>query len=150
MSLINRSKKEIEASDGHGQIPDKLSIQDALTILNVYGACQDPDDCRDHIERIVKIEQKRLLFKEISESEEDTERRINRYHIMLQNEDSTEIAIDQAVNVLLPDHGQRAFELAVQTCKELGLTHTRIERLHDIAAKLSIDISVATEMIPST
>jgi hypothetical protein len=131
-------------------LPDNLSIQDALTILNVYGACQDPDDCRDHFQRIVEIQQKRPLFKEISEPEESTMQRINRYHVMLQNKDYGEKAIDKAVSVLIPDHRERAFELAVQTCKAIGLTHTRRERLHDIAAKLSIDVSVATEMIPKT
>jgi hypothetical protein len=145
MGLTDRSKEKMEAYDK--SFPDNLSLQDAVTILNVYCACQDPDNCREHFQHIVEIEQKRPLFKEISETEESTMQRINLYHNMLQNKDYTKKAIEQAVSVLLPDHRERAFELAVQTCKAIGLTHTRRERLHDIAAKLSITVSVATEMI---
>jgi hypothetical protein len=149
MGLTKEYKKELDTYDNPYEWLDELSIQEALTILTVYNIDLDPEDHRKDVEQIVVLLQKHQLFKEISEDEQSTLKRINRHLNMMQNEDYVKVATDRAVDILQHRAAETAFKLVVQICKKLGLTEARKNNLNVLAAKLSIGREHAFEIIQS-
>lgn len=149
MGLTEKYKKELEVYDNPDDRLNELSIQESLTILTVYITNLNSEDSQQDVEQIVKLLREHPLFEEISEDEQSTWKRINRYLNMMQDKDYIKEAVDRAVDVLLQKEGETAFKLTVKISKTLGLTEARKQNLRDLATKLSIGGEQALEIIQS-
>lgn len=133
--IRNQTDEEITA---YQQDPfQDLTYQDALTIIAVYAARIDPEDCQQDIRRAAKII---LRHPKFEGREEGISARFNMYVNSMQTVDPLH-ALELAADVLKNSEAKRsAFELAVKVAMTgKVLTEEKRAILEAIAEKLHID-----------
>jgi len=132
MTISDEVKKEMNAYQ-KGPFED-LTVQDALTIIVVYAAQIDPEDCKKDVKRIESILEN---CPEFDEKRKGIFARINTYVNSMQALDP-EQALEIATDVLKKPQAKRsAFEIAFEAAvPDRVLTEEKKGILENIAAKL--------------
>jgi hypothetical protein len=114
-----------------------LTVQEALTIIAVYAAQMDPENCEDDVNRIEAIFEN---YPEFVESKENILKRINKFvNTMLAVDDQLK-AVEIANNVLTPELKKTAFELAVAVAlPDKVITDEKKAVIDTLETMLSID-----------
>lgn len=116
---------------------EDLATQDALTIIAVYAAQMDPEDCQEDIRRAADIIKRRPEFEGCKEG---VLSRFNKYVNSMQVVDPQK-ALELAAGVLKNSQAKRsAFELAAEVAiTGAGLSEEKRGILENVADKLHID-----------
>lgn len=118
---------------------DNLTVQDAFTIIALYVAQIDPENCKADLDRILGYLKKDALF---DENPSDTLARLNKFVNSMEQVNSLN-AIERAGKALTPDMRQKAFMLAAQIGKSTQTSLLETEKiLERLASKLSIDANI--------
>lgn len=134
MSLADDAKKEMAAYQS-GPLED-LTVQDALTIIAVYAAQIDPEDCIEDIKRIEGVLEKCEFC---VEKKEGIFSRINKFANAMQAIDPLKV-VEIAATILKPELKEIAFELAAEVAMQDNvITDEKKEALDTLAACLSLD-----------
>ena len=113
---------------------DDLTVQDSFTIIALYAAQLDPEDCKEDIDTIMAILHGDALF---SEEQTVTRDRINKFQNSMDKVTPLN-AIERATRALTPDLRQKAFMLTTQIVKAIqDIRATKI--LENLATTLSIE-----------
>ena len=124
---------------------DDLTIQDSITIIALYAAQLDPEDCKEDIDRIMAVLKSDTLF---SEEHPITRDRINKFQNSMEKVTPLN-AVERAAKVLTPELRQKAFIIAAQIRKAIQeIRSTKI--LESLATKLSIEKELVEKTIDST
>jgi Pyruvate/2-oxoacid:ferredoxin oxidoreductase gamma subunit len=124
---------------------DGLTVQDSFTIIALYAAQLDPEDCEEDIDRIMALLNSDALF---SEEQLITRDQINKFQNSMEKVTPLN-AVERAAKVLTPELRQKAFMIAAQigkTTQELRCAKT----LKSLATKLSIEKEIVEKTIDST
>jgi hypothetical protein len=142
MTIANEINKEIGAYE-KGPFED-LTIEDALTIIAVYAAQMDPQDCENDVKRIAAIAENHPEF---IKKTKGILARINTYANSMRAMDPLK-AVETAADALNSEQKKTAFKLAVEVAlPEKVLTAEKKAILDNIAAKLSVDREYAQQEI---
>jgi hypothetical protein len=142
MTIANEIKKEIAAYE-KGPF-EGLTIEDALTIIAVYTAQMDPQDCEKDVKRIAAIAENHPEF---VKKRKGILARINTYANSMRAMDPIK-AVEIAAGALNSEQKKTAFKLAVDVAlPEKVLTPEKKTILDDIAAKLAVDREYAKQVI---
>jgi hypothetical protein len=142
MSLSNEIKKELTAYE-KGPF-EELTIEDALSIIAIYAAHMDPQNCQKDIKRIAAIAEQHPEF---LKKRKGIFARINMYVNSMQAMDPRK-AVEIAAEALNPKLKKTAFELAVEVAApNKVLTDEKKPILDDIANRLSVDSEFAHRTI---
>ena len=124
---------------------DDLTVQDSFTIIALYAARLDPEDCEEDIDRIMAILNSDALF---SEEHTLTRKRINKFQNSMEKVTPLN-AVEKATKVLTPELRQKAFMIAAQIGK--AIQEIRFAKiLASLATKLSIEEEIVEKTIDST
>jgi hypothetical protein len=123
---------------------DDVKIQEALTIIAVYAAQMDHQNCEADVKRIEAILESHPLFvarkKEIFSL-------INKFVNEMEVRDPHK-ALEIAVDALTPEQKKTAFELAVEVAlPDKNLTAEKRKMLDTLKDRLSISNELANEVI---
>jgi hypothetical protein len=118
----------------HTGLFDDLTIQDSFTIIALYAARLDPEDCQEDIDRIMAILNSDALF---SVEHPITRDRINKFQNSMENVNPSN-AVERATKVLTPELRQKAFIIAERIDKAMQETRSA-KNLQNLATKLSIE-----------
>ncbi len=124
---------------------DGLTVQDSFTIIALYAAQLNPEDCEEDIDRIMAFLNSNELF---SEEQLITRDRINKFQNSIEKVTPLN-AVERAARVLTPELRQKAFMIAAQigkTTQEIRFAKT----LKSLATKLSIEKEIVEKTIDST
>ena len=124
---------------------DGLTVQDSFTIIALYAAQLDLEDCEADIDRIMALLNSDALF---SEEQLITRERINKFQNSIEKVTPLN-AVERAAKVLTPELRQKAFIIAAQigkTTQEIRCAKT----LKSLATKLSIEKEIVEKTIDST
>jgi hypothetical protein len=141
---------ESEMSDGEkmvfqtGLFAD-LTIQDSFTIIALYAAQLDSEDCKEDIDRIMAILNSDALFSEEHPISRD---RINKFQNSMEKVNPLN-AVERATKVLTPELRQKAFMIAARIAKAMEEIRSA-KNLQNLATKLSIEKEILEETIDST
>ena len=124
---------------------DDLTVQDSFTIIALYAAQLDPEDCKEDIDRIMAILNSDALF---SEEHLVTRDRINKFQNSMEKVNSLN-AVERASKVLTPELRQKAFMIAAQIVKAMQEIRSA-KNLQNLATKLSIEKELVEKTIDST
>jgi hypothetical protein len=154
MSILLEGDNSVENSKGteKGKIVfrtglfDDLSVQDAFTIIALYGARLDPEDCQEDVSKITVFLNDYPIFNEKSS---DTLTRINKFVNAMEQVRSLD-AVKTAAKVLTPELRRKAFMLASEIGMSLKESNIEtVEILKKLASKLSIDAKIVNQTINS-
>lgn len=124
---------------------DDLTVQDSFTIIILYAAQLDPEDCKEDIDSIMAF-----LNSDASFSEEHliTRDSINKFQNSMEKVNPLN-AVESATKVLTPELRQKAFMIAAQIGKAIQeMRYAKI--LESLATKLSIEKEFVEKTIDST
>jgi DNA-binding phage protein len=124
---------------------DDLTVQDSFTIIALYAAQLDPEDCKEDIDRIMTILNSDALF---SEEHPITRDRINKFQNSMEKVNPLN-AVERATKVLIPELRQKAFMIAARIVKMLQEIRSA-KNLQKLATKLSIEKEILEKTIDST
>jgi hypothetical protein len=124
---------------------DDLTVQDSFTIIALYAAQLDPEDCKEDIDRIMAILNSDALF---SEEHLVTRDRINKFQNSMEKVNSLN-AVERASKVLTPELRQKAFMIAARIVKAMQEIRSA-KNLQNLATKLSIEKEILEKTIDST
>jgi hypothetical protein len=124
---------------------DDLTVQDSFTIIALYAAQLDPEDCKEDIDRIMALLNKDPLF---SEEHPITRGRINKFQNSMEKVSPLN-AVERANKVLTPELRQRAFIIAARIVKAIQEIRSA-KNLRNLATKLSIEKEILEKTIDST
>ena len=141
MAVIDKEEKEMAAY--HSGPFDDLKVQEALTIIAVYAAQMDYQDCQADIKRLAAILERHPMFvarkKEISAL-------INKFVNAMKAADPHK-ALNTAAEALTPELKNAAFKLAEEVAlPEKGLTEDKKKMLDTLKARLSISNGSAEQL----
>jgi hypothetical protein len=124
---------------------DDLTVQDSFTIIILYAAQLDPENCEEDIDRIMAI-----LNSDASFSEEHliTRDNINKFQNSMEKVNPLN-AVEKATKVLTPELRQKAFMIAAQIGKAIQEIRS-VKILESLATKLSIEKELVEKTIDST
>ena len=124
---------------------DDLTIQDSFTIIALYAAQLNPEDCEEDIDRIMAI-----LNSDASFSEEHliTRDNIHKFQNSMEKVDPLN-AVEIATKVLTPELRQKAFMIAAQIGKAIQEIQSA-KILESLATKLSIEKETVEKAIDLT
>jgi hypothetical protein len=113
---------------------DDLTVQDSFTIIILYAAQLDPEDCEEDIDRIMG-----LLDSDASFSEEHliTRDSINKFQNSMEKVNPLN-AVEKATKVLTTELRQRAFMIAARIVKATQEMRSA-KMLENLALKLTIE-----------
>ncbi len=124
---------------------DDLTVQDSFTIIILYAAQLDPEDCKEDIDSIMAFLNSDASF---SEEHPITHDSINKFQNSME-EVNTLNAVESATRVLTPELRQNAFMIAAQIGKAIQeMRYAKI--LESLATKLSIEKEFVEKTIDST
>jgi hypothetical protein len=125
---------------------DNLTLQDSFTVIALYAARVDPEDCQAEIRKITALLNDHSIFDEKSS---DTRTRVNKFINSMEQVKSLD-AVQKAAAVLSPELRQGAFMLALEISKSVqeSLVET-VPTLNNLASKLSIDSEIVDQTINS-
>lgn len=124
---------------------DDLTVQDSFTIIILYVAQLNPEDCEEDIDRIMAI-----LNSDASFSEEHLITRDNIHKFQNSMEKVNPLnAVEKATKVLTPELRQKAFMIAAQIGKAIQEIRSA-KILESLASILSIEKEDAEKTIDST
>ena len=129
----------------HTGLFDDLTIQDSFTIIALYAAQLDPEDCKKDIDRIMAILNSDALF---SEEHPITRDRINKFQNSMEKVNPLN-AVERATKVLTPELRQKAFMIAARIAKAMEEIRSA-KNLQNLATKLSIEKELVEKTIDST
>lgn len=123
---------------------DDLTVQDSFTIIILYAAQLNPEDCEEDIDRIMAI-----LNSDASFSEEHliTRDNINKFQNSMEKVKPLN-ALEKATKVLTPKLRQKAFMIAAQIGKAIQEIRS-VKILESLASILSIKEEDAEKTIDS-
>ena len=124
---------------------DDLTVQDSFTIIALYAAQLDPEDCEEDIDRIMAILNSDALF---SEEHTLTRDRINKFQNSMGKVTPLN-AVEKATKVLTPELRQKAFMIAAHIGKATQEIRSA-KILESLATKLSIEKELVEKTIDST
>jgi hypothetical protein len=124
---------------------DDLTVEDSFTIIALYAAQLDPEDCKEDIDRIMAILNSDALF---SEEHLVTRDRINKSQNSMEKVNPLN-AVERATKVLTPELRQKAFMIAARIVKAMEEIRST-KNLHNLATKLSIEKEILEKTIVST
>jgi hypothetical protein len=124
---------------------DDLTVEDSFTIIELYAAQLDPEDCKEDIDRIMAILNSDALF---SEEHLVTRDRINKSQNSMEKVNPLN-AVERATKVLTPELRQKAFMIAARIVKAMEEIRST-KNLHNLATKLSIEKEILEKTIVST
>ena len=124
---------------------DDLTVQDSFTIIALYAAQLDPEDCKEDIDRIMAILNSDALF---SEEHLVTRDRINKFQNSMEKVNSLN-AVERASKVLTPELRQKAFMIAARIVKAMQEIRSA-KTLQNLATKLSIEKELLEKTIDLT
>ena len=124
---------------------DGLTVQDSFTIIALYAAQLDPEDCEADIDRIMALLNSDALF---SEEQLITRERINKFQNSIEKVTPLN-AVERAAKVLTPELRQKAFIIAVRIGKAIQGIRC-VKNLKSLATKLSIEKEIVEKTIDST
>ena len=123
---------------------DDLTVQDSFTIIGLYAAQLDPEDCKEDIDRIMALLNSDALF---SEEHPITRDRINKFQNSMEKVNPLN-AVERATKVLTPELRQKAFMIAARIVKAMQEIRSA-KNLQKIATKLSIEKEILEKTIDS-
>lgn len=125
---------------------DDLTLQDAFTVIALYAARVDPEDCQAEVRKITALLNDHSIFDEKSS---DTSTRVNKFVNSMEQVKSLD-AVQKAAAVLSPELRQKAFMLASEISRSVqeSLVET-VSMLNNLALKLSIDSEIVDHTINS-
>ena len=124
---------------------DDLTIQDSFTIIALYSAQLDPEDCKEDIDRIMAILNSDTLF---YEEHPITRDRINKFQNSMEKVNPLN-AVERAARMLTPELRQKAFIIAAHIGKAMQEIRS-VKILEGLATKLSIEKELVEKTIDST
>ena len=124
---------------------DDLTVQDSFTIIALYAAQLDPEDCKEDIDRIMAILNSDALF---SEEHLVTRDRINKFQNSMEKVNSLN-AVERASKVLTSELRQKAFMIAARIVKAMQEIRSA-KTLQNLATKLSIEKELLEKTIDLT
>ena len=124
---------------------DGLTVQDSFTIIAIYAAQLDPEDCEQEIDRIMAFLNSDALF---PEEQLITRDRINKFQNSMEKVTPLN-AVESAAKVLAPVLRQKAFMIAAQIGKAMQEIRC-VKTLKSLATKLSIEKEIVEKTIDST
>jgi hypothetical protein len=124
---------------------DDLTIQDSFTIIALYAAQLDPEDCKEDIDRIMDILNSDALF---SKEHPITRDRINKFQNSMEKVNPIN-AVEKATKVLKTEGRQKAFMSAARIVKAMQEIRSA-KNLQNLATKLSIENEILEKTIDST
>ena len=124
---------------------DDLTVQDSFTIIILYAAQLDPEDCEEDIDRIMAILNSDASF---SEAHLITRDSINKFQNSMEKVNPLN-AVESASKVLTPELRQKAFMIAAQIGKAIQEIRS-VKILESLATKLSIEKELVEKTIDST
>ena len=124
---------------------DDLTVQDSFTIIILYVAQLNPEDCEEDIDRIMAILNSDALF---SEEHTLTRDRINKFQNSMGKVTPLN-AVEKATEVLTPELRQKAFIIAAQIGKATQEIRS-VKIIESLAIKLSIEKELVEKTIDST
>ena len=124
---------------------DDLTVQDSFTIIALYAAQLDPEDCKEDIDRIMAILNSDALF---SEEHLVTRDRINKFQNSMEKVNSLN-AVERATKVLTSELRQKAFMIAARIVKAMQEIRSA-KTLQNLATKLSIEKELLEKTIDLT
>ena len=143
MTLSDKTGKQMAAYQS-GPFED-LTVQDALTIIAVFAAQMDPENCADDVTRIGAIAENHPEF---CETKGNILKRINKFvNSMLAAEDQQK-ALEIAKDALTPELLKTAFKLASEVAlPDKVLTEEKKTVLEILETKLSVDSEFSKKTI---
>ena len=124
---------------------DDLTVQDSFTIIALYAAQLDPEDCKEDIDRIMAILNSDALF---SEEHPITRDRINKFQNSMEKVNPLN-AVERATKVLTSELRQKAFMIAARIVKAMQEIRSA-KTLQNLATKLSIEKELLEKTIDLT
>ena len=124
---------------------DDLTIQDSFTIIALYAAQLNPEDCKEDIDRIMAVLNSDTLF---SEEHPITRDRINKFQNSMEKVNPLN-AVERAARMLTPELRQKAFIIAAHIGKAMQEIRS-VKILESLATKLSIEKELVEKTIDST
>ena len=124
---------------------DDLTVQDSFTIIALYAAQLDPEDCKEDIDRIMAILNSDALF---SEEHPITRDRINKFQNSMEKVNPLN-AVERATKVLTSELRQKAFMIAARIVKAMQEIRSA-KTLQNLATKLSIEKELLEKIIDLT
>ena len=124
---------------------DDLTIQDSFTIIALYVAQLDPEDCKEDIDRIMAVLNSDALF---SKAHPITRDRINKFQNSMEKVNPLN-AVERASRMLTPELRQKAFIIAAHIGKAMQEIRS-VKILESLATKLSIEKELVEKTIDST
>jgi hypothetical protein len=124
---------------------DDLTVQDSFTIIVLYAAQLDPEDCEEDIDRIMALLNSDALF---SGEHLITRDRINKFQNSMEKVNPLN-AVEKATKELTPELRQKAFMIAAQIGKAIQEIRSA-KILESLARKLSIEKETVEKAIDST
>ena len=124
---------------------DDLTIQDSITIIALYAAQLDPEDCKEDIDRIMAVLNSDTLF---SEEHPITRDRINKFQNSMEKVNPLN-AVERAARMLTPELRQKAFIIAAHIGKAMQEIRS-VKILESLATKLSIEKELVEKTVDST
>jgi F420-dependent methylenetetrahydromethanopterin dehydrogenase len=138
--MSNREKKAFQTG-----LFDDLSVQDSFTIIVLYAAQLDPEDCEEDIDRIMALLNSDALF---AGEHLITRDRINKFQNSMEKVNPLN-AVEKATKVLTPELRQKAFMIATQIGKAIQEKQSA-KILESLATKLSLEKETVEKAIDST
>ena len=125
---------------------DDLTLQDAFTVIALYAARVDPEDCQAEVRKITALLNDHSIFDEKSS---DTSTRVNKFVNSMEQVKSLD-AVQKAATVLSPELRQGAFMLASEISQSIQESPVEtVAILNNLASKLSIDSEIVDHTINS-
>lgn len=124
---------------------DDLTIQDSFTIIALYAAKLDPENCKEDIDRIMAVLNNDALF---SKEHLITRDRINKFQNSMEKVTPLN-AVERAAGMLTPELRQKAFIIAAQIRGAIQEIRSA-KILKSLATKLSIEKELLEKTIDST
>ena len=124
---------------------DDLTVLDSFTIIILYAAQLDPEDCKEDIDSIMAFLNSDASFSEEHLISRDS---INKFQNSMEEVNPLN-AVESATRVLTPELRQKAFMIAAQIGKAIQeMQYAKI--LESLATKLSIEKEFVEKTIDST
>ena len=124
---------------------DDLTVLDSFTIIILYAAQLDPEDCKEDIDSIMAFLNSDASFSEEHLISRDS---INKFQNSMEEVNPLN-AVESATRVLTPELRQKAFMIAAQIGKAIQeMRYAKI--LESLATKLSIEKEFVEKTIDST
>ena len=143
--MVNSEMSEREKKVFETGLFDNLTVQDVFTIIALYAAQLDPEDCKEDLDRIKVFLNEDALF---DEAYSETLNRLNKFANSMEEVNPLN-AIERAAKELTPELRQKSFMLAAQIGKATQEIRTA-KMLERLASKLSIEKEIFNKIIDST